>query len=83
MIVGNVAWFFVGGDQASELQRLDRLLIVLLAVHGLRTGGYVIESVCLFQLITGASVTLSVTDWTPTAATLLTAFVQARASHER
>ena len=83
MIVGKVAWFFVEGDQPAELQRLDRLLTVLLTVHGLRAAGHPIDRVCLFQMITGIQRSWSIESWTPAASSLLTAFVQARASHER
>jgi hypothetical protein len=81
MIVGKTAWFFVSGDQTSELQRLDRLVTILLTVHGLRINGFAIEQITLFQLITGVTFSLSVTDWLPSASSLLVAFVQARASH--
>jgi hypothetical protein len=81
MIVGRVAWFFVAGDQTTELQRLDRLVTILLTVHGLRLNGFAINEVCLFQLITGATFTLSVRDWLPSTSSLLTSFIQARASH--
>ena len=81
MIVGDTAWFFVGGDQASELQRLERLLAILLTVHALRQEKHCINHVCLYQLITGVSLKWSVSEWTPSASALLTAFVQARALH--
>jgi hypothetical protein len=81
MIVGRIAWFFVSGDQTSELQRLDRLITILLTVHGLRLNGFAIDHVCLFQLITGATFSLSVRDWLPSTSSLLTSFIQARASH--
>jgi len=88
MIVGTTAWFFVGGDQASELQRLDRLVTTLLTVHALRhdgnagnagNAGHTITHICIYQLITGQQMTWSVGDWTGSASSLLTAFVQARA----
>jgi hypothetical protein len=81
MIVGRVAWFFVAGDQAAEMQRLDRLLGMLLTVHGLRLHGYPVDEICLYQMITGFELRISVADWKPSASHLLTAFVQARASH--
>jgi hypothetical protein len=81
MIVGRTAWFFVGGDQAGELQRLDRLVTILLTVHGLRTNGFAINEITLIQLITGVTFTLTIGDWLPSASSLLTAFVQARAAH--
>ena len=81
MIVGKTAWFFVAGDQPSELQRLDRLISILLTVHALRLSKYAIESVCLFQLITGQHLKIPLEDWLPSSSSLLTAFIQARASH--
>jgi hypothetical protein len=81
MIVGRTAWFFVGGDQAGELQRLDRLVTILLTVHGLRTNSFAINEITLIQLITGVTFTLTIGDWLPSASSLLTAFVQARAAH--
>ena len=81
MIVGDVAWFFVGGDQPAELQRLERMLIVLLTVHALRGAGHQIHHICLFQMLTGQQITWPVTEWSPTTAALLTAFVQARVQH--
>jgi hypothetical protein len=81
MLVGETAWFFVGGDAPSELQRLDRMLTILLTVHALRLAGHRVTRVCLFQLITGLSLEWSVVDWQPKSASLLTAFVQARVGH--
>jgi hypothetical protein len=81
MIVGSEAWFFVAGDQPTELQRLDRMLVVLLTVHALRVAGYNIKSACLFQLITGRTFTLPLDDWTPRSSELMTAFIQARVTH--
>jgi hypothetical protein len=81
MILGDTAWFFVAGDQTSELQRLERLLAILLTVHALRQEKHCINHVCLYQLITGASLKWSVTEWAPSASALLTAFIQARALH--
>ena len=83
MIVGTTAWFFVGGDKASELQRLDRLVTTLLTVHALRhegNAGHRITHICLYQMITGQQMTWHVGDWV-TASSILTAFVQARAQH--
>ncbi len=81
MIVGDTAWFFVGGDQSSELQRLERLVGILITVHALRQEKHSINRVCLFQLITGFSLTWPVSEWLPSASSLLTAFVQARVQH--
>jgi hypothetical protein len=81
MIVGDTAWFFVGGDQPSELQRLERMVMVLLTVHALRIAGHRVHRVCLFQMLTGQQIGWSVDDWPPTTASLLTAFVQARVQH--
>lgn len=81
MIVGKTAWFFVGGDQPTELQRLDRLITILLTVHALRQSNYAIESVCLYQMITGQHLQVPLAEWLPSSSTLLTAFIQARASH--
>ena len=83
MIVDTTAWFFVGGDQPSELQRLDRLVTILITVHALRVATYKINRVCLFQMITGLTLEWSVEEWLPSASALLTAFVQARAAHDR
>ena len=81
MIVGDVAWFFVGGDQPSELQRLDRIVSILLTVHALRLSGQKINHVSLFQMITGLTTTWPIGPemWPSSIASLLTAFVQARA----
>ena len=81
MIVGKTAWFFVAGDQVAELQRLDRLISILLTVHALRLNKYAVDSVCLFQLITGQKLIIPLEDWSPSSSSLLTAFIQARASH--
>lgn len=81
MIVDDTAWFFVGGEQASELQRLDRMLVTLLTVHALRRAAHRINSVCLFQPLTGLTVTWPIQDWPPIKADLLAAFVQARVQH--
>ena len=81
MIVGDVAWVFVGGDQPSELQRLDRIVSILLTVHALRLSGQKINHVSLFQMITGLTTTWPIGPemWPSSIASLLTAFVQARA----
>ena len=81
MIVGDTAWFFVGGDQPSELQRLERMVMVLLTVHALRIAGHHIQNVCLFQMLTGQQIRWSVAEWSPATAHLLTAFIQARVQH--
>ncbi|NDE15720.1 ATP-dependent helicase [bacterium] len=81
MLVGETAWFFVGGDAPSELQRLDRALQILLTVHALRGAGHSVNRVCLFQLVTGAAAEWSVADWGAAPAGLLAAFVQARVQH--
>jgi hypothetical protein len=81
MLVGETAWFFVSGDNPTELQRLDRMLTILLTVHALRLAGHRVTRVCLFQLITGLSLDWSVEAWQPKSAALLTAFVQARVQH--
>lgn len=81
MIVGDTAWFFVAGDQPSELQRLERMVTVLLTVHALRIAGHHIHNVCLFQMLTGQQICWSVADWLPATAHLLTAFIQARVQH--
>jgi hypothetical protein len=81
MLVDQTAWFFVGGDQISELQRLDRMICVLLTVHALRLAGHTVKQVCLYQLITGQMLTWSVEDWSPKSAALLAAFVEARVKH--
>ena len=80
MVVGSTAWFFVGGDQASELQRLERIIGVLLTAHALRKT-MPITHVCLFQMITGITMEWPIEDWSPTTSALLTSFVQARAGH--
>jgi hypothetical protein len=81
MLVGDTVWFFVPGDQPSELQRLDRMLGVLLTVHALRAAGHIVNHVCLFQLITGRTLTWSVEDWAPRSSALLASFIQARVQH--
>ena len=81
MIVGTTAWFFVGGENPTELQRLDRALQILLTVHALREAGHTLADVTVYQMLTGESRTWSVADWGRTAAGLLVAFVQARVAH--
>ena len=79
MLLGTTAWFFVSGDKASELHRLDRLVAVLLTVHALRKADHKVEKITLFQMITGLTLELVVDGWT--ASELLTAFIQARVNH--
>jgi len=81
MIIGDTAWFFVSGDQASELQRLDRLLTTLITVHALRASGTAINHICLFQMITGLTMTWPVANWSSSSSSLLVAFIQARVMH--
>jgi hypothetical protein len=81
MIVGETAWFFVGGDQPSELQRLERMVMVLLTAHALRVAGHRLTHICLFQMLTGQQISWSITEWPPQTAALMTAFVQARVQH--
>lgn len=81
MLVGSTAWFFVPGDGVSELQRLERMVCVLLTVHALRNAGHAVTRVCMFQMITGVSLEWDVAEWPTSASQLLTAFIQARVSH--
>jgi hypothetical protein len=81
MIVDGVAWFFVAGESPSELQRLDRMIVTLLTVHALRRAAHRINSVCLFQPLTGLTVSWSVENWPSSKADLLMAFIQARIQH--
>jgi len=81
MIVDDTAWFFVAGDQPTELQRLERMVEVLLSVHALRMAGYQVMRVCLFQMLTGQAITWSIAEWRPQSAELLTAFIQARVQY--
>jgi hypothetical protein len=81
MLIGETAWFFVGGDVPTELQRLERMVGVLLTVHALRQAGHRVSRVCLFQMITGLSLEWSVAEWMGTSSALLTAFIQARVQH--
>lgn len=78
MLVGSTAWFFVGGDSPTELQRLDRALQILLTVHAMRVAGHSVTEMCLFQMITGTRVVWPLTGWTLAASSLMTAFVEAR-----
>lgn len=79
MLIGNTAWFFVSGDKASELHRLDRLMAILLTVHALREAGHMVKTIMLFQIITGLTMELSVADWLKSE--LLKSFIQARVNH--
>jgi hypothetical protein len=81
MLVGTTAWFFVPGDNPLDLQRLDTALQILLTVHALRIAGHTVTDVCLFQMLSGATASWDLRDWRPSAAALLTAFIQARVSH--
>ena len=81
MLVGQTAWFFIGGDSTSELQRLDRMVAILLAVHAARIAGYPIQKVAMFQMLTGAILEWPCNDWSTSTAELMTAFIQARVSH--
>jgi hypothetical protein len=76
MVVGETAWFFVPGDQVSDIRRLDRMLIALLSV--LNTN---ITRICMYQLITGVSIEWSIEDWSPESRKLLLAYIQARVEH--
>lgn len=78
MIIGTTAWFFVGGDQASEIQRLERMVVCLITVHALRLAGHCIKRVCLCQIITDLRLTWSVEDWN---GSLLTSYVRARSNY--
>lgn len=79
MLVGDVAWFFVPGEQQSELYRLDRILVALLTVHVLQQR-HTVRSVCLYQLVTGFRLEWSIATWTKGA--LLSAFIQARSLYQ-
>jgi len=83
MLVGQTAWFFVGGDKASELHRLDRLVAVLLTAHALRNAGHRITKITLLQIITGLTFDLDIAAWiaSPSSSELLTSFIQARVQH--
>lgn len=78
MLVGTTAWFFVNGENPSELQRLDRALQILLTIHALREAGHIVTDVTLYQMLTGLTRQWSVRDWNRTAASLLVSFIQAR-----
>jgi hypothetical protein len=80
MIIGEVAWFFVSGETTSELQRLDRMVSILLSVHAARAAGHQIRRVCMFQLLTGATLEWTL-EWATSTAELMMAFIQARVSH--
>jgi hypothetical protein len=80
MLVGATAWFFVGGDKASELHRLDLLLGVLLTAHALRKAGHTVMAITLFQIITGLTIEFAIDDWI-TQPELLVPFIQARVQH--
>lgn len=79
MLVGETAWFFVAGDQSSEIRRLDRLITVLLTAHALRVAGHSVNRVCIFQMITGSKMEWDLADWPAAKAGLLYSFVEARA----
>ena len=81
MLVGTTAWFLIGGDQPTELQRLDTLIAQLLTVRALQQAGNVITDVVLYQPLTGAEIAWSVEDWTVPQADLMAAFVEARVRH--
>lgn len=81
MLVGTTAWFFVSGDNNTELNRLDLLVSVLLTVHALRLASHTVTKITLFQILTGKTLEFSVADWS--SSHLLTAFIQARAKHSR
>jgi hypothetical protein len=76
MVVGDTAWFFVPGDQVSEIRRLDRMVVAILSVISTN-----ITKICMYQLITGVSIEWTIADWTPESRKLLLAYIQARAEH--
>ena len=76
MIVGDTAWFFVPGDQAGEIRRLDRMVIAILSV--LSTSA---KRICMYQLITGIRIEWSIEDWSQESRRLLLAYIQARVEH--
>jgi len=76
MLVGDTAWFFVPGDQITELRRLDKMMIAILSV--LPTSA---TKICMYQLITGARIEWSIEDWSQESRRLLMAYVQARVEH--
>ena len=77
MIIGDTAWFFVPGDQVSEVRRLDRMIIAMLSVYDRPK----ITKICMYQLISGICMEWSIADWSPESRKLLLAYVQARAGH--
>jgi hypothetical protein len=77
--IGHAAWFFVPGDQTNELRRLDRMLIALLSVYTDPT----IQTIVLYQILTGVRLEIQIEEWTQESRKLLLAYVQARASHNR
>jgi AAA domain/UvrD-like helicase C-terminal domain len=81
MLIGETAWFLIAGDQVSELQRLDTLVVHLLTVHALRLAGYTITAVTLFQPLSKTEITWSVADWSTQQAELLASFIEARIRH--
>jgi hypothetical protein len=84
LLIDETAWFFVAGEAASELQRLDRLIIILLTVHGLRKAGYTVTGAKLYQPLTGLSVLWLLPSSSSTSSSgidLLCGYVQARASY--
>jgi len=84
LLIDETAWFFVAGESPSELQRLDRLVAILLTVHGLRKAGYKVKAATLYQPLTGLSVFWSLPDGPlplSTSSDLLCGYVQARASY--
>ena len=78
LLIDEVAWFFVAGEAPSELQRLDRLVAILLTVHGLRKAGYKVKAATLYQPLTGLSVFWCLPS---VSSDLLCGYVQARASY--
>ena len=86
LLVDEAAWFFVSGESPSELQRLDRLVAILLTVHGLRAAGYKVTAATLYQPLTGLTVIWSLPYGSlPSSGSsslqLLCGYVQARASY--
>jgi hypothetical protein len=81
LLVDETAWFFVAGESPSELQRLDRLVVILLTVHGLRKAGYKVKAATLYQPLTGLSVVWSLPYGSLPSSELLCGYVQARASY--
>jgi len=81
MLIDETAWFLVSGDQPTELQRLDYLIICLLTVHLLRSAGHKITALTLWQPITDHKLTWSVADWSTQKAQLMADFIEARVRH--